>query len=211
MKDLVLLFCLSPIGLSAQWQEQNSGVLDDLLAIQFIDAYTGYCSGANGLLLKTIDGGAHWTPITVADGYVSDLYFLDAEHGYIQDGNTVLSTTNGIDFATPQVILDGIPLSDSLDYYPVSSTFTFNGPIGLLMCSYSSSPQAGPWIGKQWKTVDLGGPWEPISTLPNAGHFAFLDEQHWFAASFHLFETFDGGQTWDSSATTFFRLPPILP
>lgn len=208
MRTIILLIGLQPLAILAQWTEQVSGVTDNLQTIQFIDTSTGYCGGADGLLLKTTDGGESWTAMTVGDGYVYGLYFMDAEQGYVQSGGTVLRTTDGTTFQPVQVITDNIPPNnDTLAYHPVSAGFRFNGPIGVLTCSYTTTPQVGPFITRQWKTHDFGDLWEPLTTtLP--GTVFILDDQHWFAASFNLYETFDAGQTWDTSTTNFFGFPP---
>ena len=39
------------------WSTQNSHVTTDLKAIKFTDAYTGYCVGSGGVILKTVTGG----------------------------------------------------------------------------------------------------------------------------------------------------------
>lgn len=42
------------------WQEISSGISTDLYCLNFADDLTGYSAGANGVMLKTIDGGFTW-------------------------------------------------------------------------------------------------------------------------------------------------------
>ena len=177
-------------------------------AIQFVDELNGFCVGENGMVLRTTDGGDNWSSSTVGSGYVWDLYFLDADNGFIMTNNMVYRTTNGVDFEPLQLILDGIPASDSINYQTVGCSFDFDGPVGVITASYTDSPQTQPFVTRQWKTIDFGATWEEMTTTATYGSMEFLDEQHWFAADFRLFETFDGGQTWDTCGANFFSFPP---
>jgi len=208
MKPLLLSFVLSPAFLCAQWSQQVSGVSANLEAIQFVDELNGFCVGENGLVLRTTDGGDNWTNSTVGSGYVWDLYFLEADNGFIQTNSMVYRTTNGIDFEPLQLILDGIPDSDTIVYQPVGCSFDFDGPIGVVAASYTDSPQTQPMVTRQWKTIDFGATWEEMATTAQYGNMEFLDEQHWFAADFYLHETVDGGQTWDTCGANYFSFPP---
>jgi photosystem II stability/assembly factor-like uncharacterized protein len=44
-----------------QWQPQTSGVTARLRGVSAVSAQVAWASGANGTLLRTIDGGAHWS------------------------------------------------------------------------------------------------------------------------------------------------------
>ncbi len=46
------------------WARQNSRVLIELNAVQFIDSLTGYTVGDNGTILKTVNGGFSWVNIS---------------------------------------------------------------------------------------------------------------------------------------------------
>ncbi len=137
-----------------------------------------------------------------------DLYFLNAENGFIQTHDMVYRTTNGVDFEPYQLILDGIPTSDSIIYQPVAVGFQFNGPIGVLRASYTDSPQTQPWITRLWRTTDFGVTWIELNAMAPYAIFNFLDEQHWFAADMHYYETMDGGETWDTCGVYLFSFPP---
>ena len=59
-----------------------SGTTDDLNGVTFADDSVGYAAGRNGTILKTIDGGATWTP--QVSGTAADLLgvdFADALNG----------------------------------------------------------------------------------------------------------------------------------
>lgn len=84
------------------WDIVNSGVKDNLNSIFFIDHMTGWiCSGQG--ILKTIDGGATWTPQTIPSqpdvglNYnFQGIHFVDANNGWtIGKLGYILYTTNG--------------------------------------------------------------------------------------------------------------------
>ncbi|WP_083748466.1 YCF48-related protein [Pelomonas sp. KK5] len=63
----------------------------------FVDGSTGWSVGANGTILKTADGGAHWTPQSSGvDIALRSVRFADASNGWIQgDYGALLHTTDG--------------------------------------------------------------------------------------------------------------------
>jgi len=60
---------------------------DTLFDVHFIDSNIGYAIGANGIILKTIDKGAHWS--FQNSGTIETLhsfYFTSIDTGYIAGG-----------------------------------------------------------------------------------------------------------------------------
>lgn len=78
--------------------------IDTLMSVHFTSSSIGYATGPNGLILKTIDGGNNWSPLS--SGITNDLwsiYFPDANTGYIAGlSGTILKTINGGTTWTPQ-------------------------------------------------------------------------------------------------------------
>jgi photosystem II stability/assembly factor-like uncharacterized protein len=52
---------------SAVWQVQDSGTTAGLRGIDSVDGKVAWASGTGGTVLKTVDGGAHWTKCVVPD------------------------------------------------------------------------------------------------------------------------------------------------
>lgn len=80
------------------WTAQKSDVKEHLNAVQFLDASNGYAVGANGLVLKTSDGGGTWTPIypiAVAGKELRGLSFLDVQQGYAISEQALYRTEDG--------------------------------------------------------------------------------------------------------------------
>ena len=72
--QITLLFAASAIAFAqslaptqSPWQMQNSGTTAGLRGIFSVDGTVAWASGTNGTVLKTIDGGAHWTACAIPD------------------------------------------------------------------------------------------------------------------------------------------------
>src|SRR5262249_21305398 len=80
----------------ATWIPQFSGTLNTLINVTFVDANTGWIVGGNLLLvLRTIDGGEHWTPYAI-DRSAQAVSFADPNMGTVVGGVGFLArTTDG--------------------------------------------------------------------------------------------------------------------
>ncbi len=133
-----------------EWQAQNSGVTVRLRGVSAVSARVAWASGANGTVLRTIDGGLTWQPRPVPGAEKLDFRDIDAmseQTAYalsIGPGETsrIYKTSDGgarwdLQFANtdPKVFLDamafrdanhGVAFSDSVDGRFVILT-TING------------------------------------------------------------------------------------
>ncbi len=82
---------------STVWTPKSSGVSDDLNAIHFGSATNGYAVGANGVIIKTTDGGSSWSSISSGTNEaLNGVVFRDCTNGWVVgDMGTALYTTNG--------------------------------------------------------------------------------------------------------------------
>ena len=92
-------------GLSFTLQASNVG---NAKQIFFSDLLNGWVVGKGGLIMKTVDGGTHWSNVThtgqVSNSSNKSVFFLNANQGWISGGNDntegigtryVLATTDG--------------------------------------------------------------------------------------------------------------------
>ena len=68
-----------------------------LLKVQFISEREGWAVGTYGVILRTLDGGAHWERLSFKeDVNLNDLCFLNASEGWVAgEFETILHTTDG--------------------------------------------------------------------------------------------------------------------
>jgi photosystem II stability/assembly factor-like uncharacterized protein len=196
---------------AVDWLPQASGVTARLRGISAVSARVAWASGANGTVLRTLDGGLTWQPRPVPGGEKLDFRDIDAlseQVAYalsIGPGETsrIYKTTDGgrqweLQFANtdPKVFLDamafrdanrGVAFSDSVDGRFVILT-TING-------------------GRTWNRVPAD---RLPPALPGEGAFAAsgtnvaLDSRHavWIGTTAgRVLRSSDDGRSWAISTT----------
>lgn len=136
-----------------------------LLGIHFVDDRIGYVVGTNGVISKTIDGGATW--ISQATGFNSfySTYFIDANTGFaVGDGGIIRRTEDGgANWLLPVIINN----TASNPAPPVGTAYRtvwfYNAYIGFIVGGVSTSS------GAILRTTDGGKTWDNISPTPNIG------------------------------------------
>lgn len=78
------------------WTDQNPGIIF-MWDVQFVSANKGWIVGNNGLVLKTIDGGANWIAQNIGtQSYFKSVHFISENEGWIVgDGGTICHTIDG--------------------------------------------------------------------------------------------------------------------
>jgi photosystem II stability/assembly factor-like uncharacterized protein len=76
------------------WQMQESGTTAGLRGIDSVDGTVAWASGTGGTVLKTIDGGAHWTKCVVPDA-ATDGGTLDFRGVQAWDADTAIVMASG--------------------------------------------------------------------------------------------------------------------
>ncbi len=109
---LLLFFCLSfAVQSNAQTWTQlsppNPPIAGAILGIHFVDDQTGYISGANGAISKTLDCGKTWqSQISGTTSTLYSIFFTDASHGVaVGSTGTIRITTNGgLNWVSPTTV-----------------------------------------------------------------------------------------------------------
>ena len=76
------------------WQMQESGTTAGLRGIDSVDGTVAWASGTGGTVLKTIDGGAHWTKCPIPDA-ATDGATLDFRGVQAWDATTAIVMSSG--------------------------------------------------------------------------------------------------------------------
>ena len=85
-----------PLGArhGATWDPQTSGTDQSLMAVQFLDAQTGWAVGYDGHIIATRNSGVTWSnQETGIHDELNAIAFADATHGWaVGEGGTILRT-----------------------------------------------------------------------------------------------------------------------
>jgi len=107
---LLLFF---PIVLFAEdgWNEQTSGISDNINSIYFFNASSGFAAGNNGQLIETTDGGANWSAGSVTSlSNFQKIYFKNSTDGYLltQDGKLHTTSNSGNSWSVQTLDIHGL-------------------------------------------------------------------------------------------------------
>ena len=77
----------SNVRMKGIWEPVNYGEDLTLESVYFVTPTVGWASGQAGTIIKTVDGGAHWTPQLGGTPQnesrsIGDLRFVDQRHGF---------------------------------------------------------------------------------------------------------------------------------
>ncbi|HKW96473.1 MAG TPA: YCF48-related protein [Bryobacteraceae bacterium] len=175
-----------------RWDNQASGVEDDLLSVSFVNQQVGYAAGKANTILKTTDGGKTWARLLESRDGVDfhSIVFTSPTDGWAT-GRSLLHTSDGGESWQPAVPLPG------------PEGFGGGSMLGSARMQLHV-PTMGAGVfrsddgGRTWKSMGdvLRNDWETVF---------FVDDQHgWVAGNYgRLGATVDGGATWK-------ELPPPL-
>ncbi len=168
-------------GLS--WQRVNLDT-SSYNAIHFINTNTGWAAGREGRLTKTTNGGLSWIKYQHdAQSNINDVFFRDANTGFICKSIFVYKTTNGGQTIEP------------------NSTFTafsiqFTGSTGFFTRKLNNYlyVEKTTNLGTNWTSYLTGGPVRPFGT---PGQLSFVNsETGWVVSGNIIRRTTNGGVNW---------------
>jgi photosystem II stability/assembly factor-like uncharacterized protein len=200
MRILVAIFIFSTglFPLSAQtFSPQNSGVANQLNAIDFSSSSVGMVVGSFGVIRKTVDAGLNWT--SSFSGVAYDLTGIAHVNGStwlaVGKGGTILKTTNG---GTSWSLVNSGTTNDLTGIFVNGLSVYVTGANGTILVSANS--------GNAWTATSTG-----ISFKLNKVYFVSEYIGYAVGDGGTILKTINGGQGWSfqTSGTTTYSLTDI--
>jgi len=174
-------------GIHPDWVIQSTITQNDhsIVDAAFADSTNGCAVGSDGDMFVTHDGGQTWSVYasSTTDNLVR-VRFLDAHHGYVVGGQTILRTSDG-GRTWRKIVSSSIP-SGIVDVAAPAS--------GTLYVVSNETNSEGAYV-----STDDGTTWQEL-TLPSVLYLsgiAFTSAtEGWISYGDGLFHTTDAGQTW---------------
>ena len=203
---------------------QGSSVGTGPVVIRFFDERRGFiAAGSSDKLLRTTDGGASWTSVSVPEQRNSYVRFRDERHGWlIVPTNSPNVGPRPVD---PAYLYATDDAGDSWRRLP-------DLPAGMYQIAFRRSSEA--WLAgansgppRMYRSVDDGLSWQPrdlpvdklknavgpwytsVTTLPGEGIVAVVVCQCDNAPTGFRFSSFDGGETWRLDPDTINARVPV--
>ncbi|MEI7727465.1 MAG: YCF48-related protein [Bacteroidota bacterium] len=195
----LLVFLIGSVY-SQNWKISTSGTTNNLNAVCFVSADTGYVAGDKITVLKTVDGGLNWIPRNVnLPNTISfkSIFFRNALTGWVvgQTGIILRTTDGGNTWLTPGSLMPYIEVLNAVDF-PTHDT-------GYVVGGSHTNP-----AGYFDKSATAGYLWMPGVVIGahclNAVHFTDVYKGCTVGDSGTILKTSDGAITWNNipSATT---------
>jgi photosystem II stability/assembly factor-like uncharacterized protein len=208
MKQIPLLIAVLICGsaLRAQyWMPVLSGTTKHLASISFGSPQVGYIAGADSLLLRTVNGGITWSPVSYSglsfppgSPDIIHVNFISAGAGFAIVSSLVNPVYRGALYKTTDSGRSWSPVTTG--NIAAARTFFFDAGNGY---EIGSAFFAGKTVIRQ-----SNGTWAPEKT------FSYLPEEFLYGIDFrnistgivggaggYAHRTFDGGLTWDTVKT----------
>lgn len=143
-------------------QSPKNNVSEDLSRVFFADAENGWAIGDKGVVLRTSDGGRHWTrQDSHTELPLANLFFSDKKHGWILTGGT-----KGVD------LRDLLNPEESLLLLTTNGGETWTRVPGINALAIQFTSEQDGWAAGNYasilKTSDGGKTWRSVSVPPTA-------------------------------------------
>lgn len=221
---LVLIFFYSSNLLSqGSWIEQSSGTGRYLNDVHFVNSSTGWCTGENGIILKTTNGGGVWTnQQSNTTEYFRSVFFINSNLGWIVgDNGTILKTTNGgiswvsKESGVTKVLEDVFFIDENIGWavgwdltilkttdggesWNIKNSGTYKSFCKVQFITSNLGWASGS-TGTLYKTTNGGESWTNIS-LSDKGKIStfFIDDKIGWAGEDqgNIYKTINGGASW---------------
>ncbi|MDQ2666783.1 MAG: glycosyl hydrolase [Gemmatimonadota bacterium] len=207
---MLLAVLIGPSRLVAQWVPQVSGTSVELRGLSVRSPSVAWASGQRGTVLRTTDGGSHWSIRVVPGAELLDLRAIEATSATtafamsIGDSSRIFRTTDGgVSWSLQLILTQKGTFLDAIRFWDAQHGIAMSDPVGGHFYLVA--------------TNDGGTTWREIPTdrmppaLANEGAFAASGScltvagtsDVWFvtggATTARVFHSSDRGQSWTVS------------
>ncbi|WP_332848019.1 WD40/YVTN/BNR-like repeat-containing protein [Massilia sp. S19_KUP03_FR1] len=207
---LFLLPCLAAFAAEPAWQAQDSGVTVELRGLSVVSAKVAWASGANGTVIRTVDG-AHWAAVNVPDAGAIDLrdiHALDADTAIAMGAGTgaasriYRTTDGGASWKSTAINAVAAGFWDALAFWDARRGLLLGDPVDGVFQVYTTGDG-----GLSWQARATRG----LEALAGEGAFAASgtclsvagSNDAWIvsgsAAQARAFHSADGGISWQAA------------
>jgi photosystem II stability/assembly factor-like uncharacterized protein len=197
-------------SLAAQWEPQASGTTAELRGLSVLSPTVAWASGQRGTVLRTADGGAHWSTHTVSGAEKLDLRAIESTSPKtafaigIGDSSRIFRTTDGgATWSLRLILTQKGTFLDAIRFWDAQHGIAMSDPVNGHFYLVTTS--------------DGGNTWNEVPTdrmpaaLPNEGAFAASGScltvmgksDVWFvtggATTARVFHSSDRGRSWTVS------------
>lgn len=197
-------------SLAAQWEPQGSGTTVELRGLSVLSPSVVWASGQRGTVLRTTDGGAHWSTHTIPGAEVLDLRAIAATSPKtafamsIGDSSRIFRTTDGgSTWSLRHTLTQKGTFLDAIRFWDAQHGIAMSDPVNGQFYLVTTSDG-----GNTWRAVPTD---RMPAALPNEGAFAASGScltvkgksDVWFvtggAATARVFHSSDRGKSWTVS------------
>lgn len=196
---LTILFLLNTsLVAQSEWKNVSQAQFsNDLNAVYFADAKRGWIGGDAGFLATTIDGGNSWIKLPLnTKNSISDIYFRNAEKGYLlAGGNVFFSADAGQSWREENILQTDLFGASQPELYSIRFS---NKKNGWIVGSLNEGDKVVNSLVLH--SEEEGAPWRRVrlETKNELIHLDFVNQKRgWIVGSNGtIFSTNDGGASW---------------
>jgi photosystem II stability/assembly factor-like uncharacterized protein len=202
---------LTGAAASPRWQLQTSGVTGRLRGVSVVSNMVAWASGANGTVLRTVDGGRTWQVLQVPDTAQLDFRDIDAmseRDAYVLsigpgDLSRIYKTSDAgahwtlqLKNADPRVFLD------AMAFWTPARGIAFSDSVDGQFVIFSTSDGGGTWSRIPSSALPEALPSEGAYAASGTNVATFGTRDVWIGTSTaRVLHSSDGGKTWSVHRT----------
>ena len=205
-----LAVALLSTPLAAQWEPQASGTTVELRGLSVLSASVAWASGQRGTVLRTTDGGVHWTSRTIPGAELLDLRAIEATSPTtafamsIGDSSRIFRTTDGGKTWSLRLILTqkGTFL-DAIRFWDAKHGIAMSDPVNGHFYLVTTNDGGNTWNEAPTDRMPAALPSEGAFAASGSCLAVMGTSDVWFvtggAATARVFHSSDSGRSWTVS------------